>query len=380
MTLGYHSPLPPAPTGVADYARHLLDALQQMQGHDTVRTGVSNADVHLCQLGNNPLHRAAHRVLETAAGPKLVLLHDANLHHYYLGTRTRDAYISEFCAQYGEWHRGFAEQLWLGRARSASDPRYFQYAMLAGVASRAAAIVVHNPEARRRVLAHAPAAQVHLLPHFFRRAPEPEPWRILDFRASLGLTGADTLFGVFGHLRESKRVVAILRAFARARAHNPRIHLLIAGQPVSAEYARALTLAVNQPGLIRAGYLAEPDFWLHAHAVDAGINLRYPSCGESSGIAVKLMGLGKPVLLSEGESEFPAGSFVPVDAGPAEEEMVSQWMMLLSVDRPLRERIGRRAASHIAEHHTLDGVAQRIWQITRSLLSVKRIESSRAPA
>ncbi|MBL8233927.1 MAG: glycosyltransferase [Bryobacterales bacterium] len=367
MTLGYHAPLPPAPTGVAEYARDLLDALQRTQAQDTVVVGAGNAGVQLCQLGNNPLHKPAHEALERASGRKLVLLHDANLHHYYLGIRGRDAYVNEFCAQYGEWHRGFAEQLWQERARSGSDPRYFEYAMLAGVASRAGAIVVHNPEARRRVLAQAPNAEVHIVPHYFRRAHEPEPWRILDLRASLGLTGTDTLFAVFGHLRESKRVIPILRAFARARARNPRIYLLIVGEPVSAEYARTLEFAADQQGVIRRGYLPEAEFWLYAHAVDACINLRYPSCGESSGIAVKLMGLGKPVLLTGGESEFPPGSFVPVDAGPAEEEMVAEWMLLLAADRRLRDRIGWNAANHVAKHHGLDGVAQRIWGIARSL-------------
>jgi hypothetical protein len=43
--------------------------------------------------------------------------------------------------------------------------------------------------------------------------------------------------------------------------------------------------------------------------VDACINLRYPAAGETSGIAIRLMGIGKPVLLTDGEVlAFPEGA------------------------------------------------------------------------
>ena len=53
------------------------------------------------------------------------------------------------------------------------------------------------------------------------------------------------------------------------------------------------------PGVIRRPYLPESEFWLAAAAVDACINLRYPAAGETSGIAIRLMGIGKPVLVTD---------------------------------------------------------------------------------
>jgi glycosyltransferase involved in cell wall biosynthesis len=373
VKLGYHAPLPPAATGVADYAQDLLEALRQVCAEEggSVEVAARDADVHLCQLGNNLLHAPVQRVIEQAGWPgrKLVLLHDANLHHYYLGALGREGYLREFCGQYGEWYRGFAEQLWNERARSASDPRYFQYAMLAGIVRASDAVLVHNPEARRRVLAQTPGAKVEIVPHYYRQRSESEGWRVQRIRADLGLTSADTLFGVFGHLRESKRVPAVLRAFERARLRNPRLHLLIAGQPVSEQFARYLDARSTIAGVIRRGHLPEPEFWQMASAVDACINLRYPSCGESSGIAVRLMGLGKPVMLTAGETGFPPATYLPVDAGEAEEEMVCEWMLLLAVNRRLREDIGRNAAAHIRANHDLPAVARRVWGIARGVLS-----------
>jgi hypothetical protein len=57
---------------------------------------------------------------------------------------------------------------------------------------------------------------------------------------------------------------------------------------------------LGAPGVVRLPYLAEREFWLAARAVDACINLRYPAAGESSGIAIRMMGIGKPVLLTDG--------------------------------------------------------------------------------
>ena len=64
---------------------------------------------------------------------------------------------------------------------------------------------------------------------------------------------------------------------------------------------------------MRLPYLAESEFWLAARAVDACINLRYPAAGESSGIAVRMMGIGKPVLLTEGleSAAFPGRRLRP---------------------------------------------------------------------
>ena len=58
---------------------------------------------------------------------------------------------------------------------------------------------------------------------------------------------------------------------------------------------------LRQPGVIRLGYLPEREFWRAASATDACVNLRWPSAGETSAIAIGFMGIGKPVILSSGE-------------------------------------------------------------------------------
>jgi hypothetical protein len=88
--------------------------------------------------------------------------------------------------------------------------------------------------------------------------------------------------------------------------------------------------------------MSEEEFWLVASAVDVVVNLRYPASGETSGIGVRLMGIGKPVLTSDGEG-------LGVAVGLGEEEGLLATMRLLAegpagvrdYGLALRERVGR---------------------------------------
>lgn len=363
MTVGFHSPLPPARTGVADYAAALLRALQQL---GDVRPNTQNADVHLYHLGNNQLHREIYR--QAIERPGVAVLHDAVLQHFFLGSLSEAGYVDEFVYNYGEWHRERGRELWRRRAASATDEQYFRYPMLKRIAGVSRAVIVHNPGAAALVREHAPNAQIVIIPHFFDPPSPIDPVAGYDFRRAMGIRADAYLFGVFGFLRESKRLRTVLEAFARLRqAHGEesryRVALLVAGEFVSSDLARACAPLLTGPGVYRVPYLGEHDFWIAASAIDAGINLRVPAAGETSGIAIRLMGIGKPILLTESaeNSHFPVGSFFPVPAGVAESSALFDYMGILALDRAMCREIGYIAAEHIGRDHALGRISQMYW-------------------
>ena len=363
MTVGFFSPLPPARTGVADYSAALLAALGE---RCEVRVGDREAEVCLYHVGNNPLH--AEIYWQALARPGIVVLHDAVLHHLLLGCFDRQAYIEEFVYNYGEFERSLAAQLWDARGRAALDPRYFDRALVRRIAEVSRAVVVHNPAAARIVSEHAPGARVVEIPHLF--APEcgaPCEQRVQgDPRGPGG--PPHMLFGVFGHLRGSKRIPAILRAFDRVRSAGAEARLLVAGDFVSKEFESALAPMFDAPGVTRVPYLPEAGFRALVASVDAGISLHHPSAGETSGIAIRLMGIGKPVLASAGEevARFPENAVIRIDRGLAEEPQLVDYMMWL-VEHPERARqIGARAAAHIGAHHAPGPVALRYFELLSS--------------
>ncbi len=368
VTVGFYSPLPPAPTGVADYAQALLTELRR---HGRVEVSPSRCDVALYHLGNNRLHAPIYR--RALANPGIVVLHDAVLHHFLLGQLSRESYTDEFTYNYGEWHRGLADELWRGRAASGCDSRYFAYPMLRRVAEGARAVVVHNPAAARLVLEHAPKARVVELPHLALAPAGPEGTgpggapeaEILRYRQRLGVHPTAFLFGVFGYLRESKRLITALEALAAVRREFPRAALLVAGRFVSSDLERAAAPLLHAPGIFRLPYLSEREFWLAAGAVDACINLRHPAAGETSGIAIRFLGLGKPVLLTDGEetARLPEDACIRIPAGVAERQSLRQHMILLTSMSEVARAIGQRGARHIQAHHRVESISRRYWEL-----------------
>jgi glycosyltransferase involved in cell wall biosynthesis len=359
VTVGFYSPLPPARTGVADYSAALLAELRKL---GRVEISPAQCDIALYHTGNNGLHAPIYR--RAIAKPGVTVLHDAVLHHFLLGQLDEAAYVKEFVFNYGEWHRGLALDLWRGRSSSGSEPRYFQYPMLRRIAESSRAVIVHNPAAAEIVLAHAPRARVIEIPHLFEKPPGISGADVLRYRQRIGIDPGAFVFGVFGYLRESKRVAQTLDAFRSLRRELPQTALLIAGDFASRDLERALAPLMQSPGVVRLPYLPEREFWLAASAVDVCINLKYPGAGETSGIAIRLMGLGKPVLLTDSRecSMYPAQACIRIPAGVAEKASLIEYMQLLVCVRGAAEAVGAGARAYIEEHHALERVGKQYWE------------------
>jgi glycosyltransferase involved in cell wall biosynthesis len=365
MTIASFAPAPRSASGVADYAAGLEAALRP---YEDVRPNDRDADVALYHIGNNRLHEEIYR--RALSDPGVAVLHDAVLQHFFLGALSREQYVEEFVHNYGEWHRGLAEDLWNNRARSAADPRYFDYPMLKRLACASRAIVVHNPAAARLVREHHSGADVFEIPHFFSPPPAPGPIDTLRFRGELGLGPRTLVVGVFGHLRESKRLPAILRAMKRVWASGADAKLLVQGSFASSDLERALAPEIDHdPRILRAGFLERVAFWKWAAAADVCVNLRFPTAAETSGIAVSMMGIGKAVVFTSGEeiARLPEDTCLRVDRGLAEEEMLSDILRWLAADREAAIEIGRRAAAYIQREHPLERVAAQYWEILSRL-------------
>lgn len=358
--VGLFSPLPPAHTGVADYSAALL---AELRTHGRVEIAPERCDVALYHIGNNALHATIYR--RALQHPGVVVLHDAVLQHFLLGQLGETAYVDEFVYNYGEWNSGLALDLWRRRAGSGSDDRYFRYPMLRRIAERSTAIVVHNPAAAQIVREHASGARIVEIPHLFAAPELPDMTATLRYRQQLGIEPGTFLFGLFGYLRESKRVTAILDAFREAHRQAPATALLVAGEFVSSDLARAVEPMLREPGVVRVPYLPEREFWLAASAVDACINLRYPTAGESSGIAVRMMGIGKPVFLTEGLeiARIPEDACIRIPSGIAEKDSLVHHMILLTSLARVSSAMGLRGAAHVESCHGVKQVGKRYWDL-----------------
>jgi glycosyltransferase involved in cell wall biosynthesis len=358
VTVGYHAPPPGSATGVADYAETLLPALKCFGQVEASARG----DIDLYHLGNNRLHEQIYA--QALERPGVVVLHDAVLHHFFLGTRTHDEYVDEWIYNYGEWRRDLGEELWRERGRSGVDHRYFEFPMLRRIAERSRAVIVHNPGAAAMACAHG-AKRVEVIPHFVVPATLPDAAATLAFRQRMGVEPGARLLGMFGYLREPKRVMTCLSAFRELHAARPDTALLLAGEPVSRDLARLLDQEAPHPAIRRTGHLSEEDLMIAAAAVDACLNLRFPAAGETSGIAVRLMGMGKPVVVSDiaENSAFPVAAVLRVCPGVAERSELFDHMVLLAAFPRVARDIGEQARMWMDRHHALAAVARKYWEV-----------------
>ena len=125
---------------------------------------------------------------------------------------------------------------------------------------------------------------------------------------------SDPLFGCFGNLNDGKRIPQLLRAFDAGSGAAPRgARLLLVGGGVRAARARSTC----PEGVVREDYVDEQRLWSLMAACDAIVSLRWPTMGETSGTAIRALGLGKPLVVSDVGwfSELPdeVALKVPVD-------------------------------------------------------------------
>jgi glycosyltransferase involved in cell wall biosynthesis len=372
--LAVWSPLPPSPSGIADYVAESLPALARLFDVEAVtddpdatdpalRAAVRvrasaespEADLHLYHVGNSPAHAFVYRAAR--ARPGVVVLHDWSLHHLVLCETVErgdvSAYLREMRRAYGETGTFVGRQV----ARDlGGDLLPALFPLNDRVLEGSLGVVTLSAQTAARVARRLPGRPRLHLPHHLSLPIDPPPSRA-ESRARLGLPADAFVVTAPGLATVSKRLEVAVRVMARLRADHPEAILVVAGAsdprlPLAA-WAKESGLG---DGLRVTGRLALVDFERHLAAADAVLALRFPSHGEMSGAVVRALGVGRPVLVSAGsaaDEEFPEGVVVPIDPGRREEAELEAFLRHLHASLSLRETIGELAAVHVRRHHQL---------------------------
>lgn len=97
------------------------------------------------------------------------------------------------------------------------------------------------------------------------------------------------------------------------------------------------------------GYVDLTRFYLYLRAVDAVVNLRYPSAGESSGTVSRALAEGRATIVNDlgSFSEIPEDATLKVEIDGDQPEEVGAHLIRLAEDVAFRESV-ERAARHYA--------------------------------
>jgi glycosyltransferase involved in cell wall biosynthesis len=392
--LAFCSPLPPAPTGIADYAaevlallagRHEIDVFHDQASVSGLPPGVaahpatSLADRHrtrpydlaIHQMGNNAAHAFVYPLL--AQLPGLLVLHDLVLHHSRAAmlmdteagrayaadpssARLRDAarggeemYTAEVAASYPD----AANRVVAAHLNTIGDLLPYAYPLFRLPVSVSRAVGVHNAAMARAIEDEMPGTQVARLVMPAARVAVPKG-AALEARRSLGIADDALVVGCFGLLTREKRIETAARAVARASVDFPSLRLLLVG-PVADRERLDATLAScgMRERTIVAGRVPLGALPAHMEAADIVVHLRYPTARETSAALLRVLAQGRPAVISDVENfaEIPDDAVVRADVSD-EEGAVTRAILRLAASPALRERMGRRAAAFIAGAHS----------------------------
>jgi len=303
------SPLPPAPSGIADYAAELAPALAPHYAVTLVSAAPPEGALHgrfpwmsedefiaegsqfdrvLYQLGNNPLHAPTLRRL-LPRHPGVVTLHDPVL------SDLRNWMLTDRAEREGAVARRAEEEGYPATVANAPT------AGSAGVLAQAMGVLVHSEHARARLRDdYGPAATAHVQVVAHLRAPPPLPPRTTA-RAALGLAEDTPVIAAFGLITTRKLPLCLLDAFARVAARHPRAVLAFIGGAQDGLDARLRQMATMRgltARLVLTGRVSPEDYRRWLAAADIAVQLRADSTGETSGAVKDALMAGLPVVVN----------------------------------------------------------------------------------
>jgi glycosyltransferase involved in cell wall biosynthesis len=359
VNVAYFSPMPPEKTGVADYSALLVPALRERVELTVVRRGRKRAprgtDVSLYHVGNNP---DAHSWIVDALRrePGIVVLHDFVLHHLVagmtIGRRDGHGYLDTMEREHGVVGRLLAHGVLDKRIPPLWEARPEDFPLAWFVLEHATGLIVHSHAVRDLARSAGYERPIWVVPHPAWPVPRTEPERVAP-----GL-----VIGCFGALNASKRLPELLRAFATLRERHRGAVLLLVG-PTAPRFdldRRLQRLGLAGEGVVREGWVDETRLWALMSGADVSVNLRHPTMGETSGVVIRSLSLGKPLVVSDVGwfSELPGEVALKVPVDGEEVETLTAALELLVTREDVREEMGAAASELARRRHDLGRVAE----------------------
>jgi glycosyltransferase involved in cell wall biosynthesis len=157
-------------------------------------------------------------------------------------------------------------------------------------------------------------------------------------------------------------VPQLLEAFALLRQGHPDALLVLGGdvlQPLELKpHLERLGLEEGRSVLL-LGYLAEERLWSLLAACDACVALRWPTMGETSGMAIRALSAACPLVVSDAGwfAELPDSVVAKVPVDEWEVETLAAYLDRLASDSGLRKHLGAAGAEYAGREHDLGRVA-----------------------
>jgi len=401
MRVAFFAPLAPLRGGVVDYSEELLPHLAQHCSIDIyTRDGLTPANASLArqfrvfghrafpehdrrtpydqviyQLGCSADHVPDYENL--LRRPGLSVLHELNLSGI-IGAQTfgRGRPFEYVKAVWANEGIGAAAEVVWRFARTRQFPDYLRYDFNRLALKHSVGLIVHNRYMQQKIEERLRRLGIRRSVHLVRMGvpPAPEIGEADTRRARRELNLADDAFviGSFGIVHESKGIDLALSAFKRLLSHVPQATYLLVGEMASSLLAQAIEGLSLGDCVRMTGHVALPDFYRYAAATNVCINLRVPRTGGTSASRLRLMSVGRPVIVSNQAqfAEIPDDACLKAEAGNGAEDSVLAHLLDMAAHPDKARQIGERARHFVERSHSLGQAAQGYWGALRASIRV----------
>ena len=311
--------------------------------------------VRVYQMGNNPPHRWILEAFAVRQG--IVLLHDPSLFWLLKGTPF-------FCDFYLERESGLvhcdAATHWINRPEMNELDLCLAHMIYFNriVAEYAHGVIVHSRFAADQIRAKVPGRPVAHLPLILNTLCPDVDLALASLWSKAAAQRSVPRFGVFGYMTHHKRIAEIVEAMERL-SQIERFELILAGRwegPLIERLRPLLDrLVASGHAVVRDEFLDRDEMLRMMVECDYVIGMRYPTAGESSGIATECNALGVPIVFNpfSGFTDVDA-SFnipVPIDAGAEAFATVLSGLCKGEMSERRAERARRIAEARTAYDH-----------------------------
>ncbi len=393
MKIAYFSPLNPVKSGISDYSEEILPFLSeyfdidllidpswQPKSHTIINAfdlvpfedasfNPSRYDAIIYHMGNDyKAHRCIYDSLKKYPG--IVVLHDLVLQGFYAErydeTGDFHSYRKLLEKHYSDRGTRIAERIRLKLPDLIwESEKALEYPLNEEVLEAAKAVIVHSDFVKERIRSkvNKPVIKINHHGHINKEFDAEQT------RKSLGIGKDEILICSAGYINKNKRYESILSALSEIGEFP--FKYLIAGKDrggLLENYVKG-----DEPYLIKLGHLPIGKLEEIIDASDMCINLRYPTMGESSGSLLRMMGYGKPTLITDYGSyaEFPDYCAVKILPDIDEKEMIKRSVTALALDADFRISLGREAKNFVDKECDIKRCAREYAGFIKSLQEKK---------
>lgn len=378
MKLAYCSPLPPSSSGISEFSIRLLhglidrfdircyydgekpllpEKLTPIKTHHyqlyAKHQFAGRNDITLYQFGNSFHHHFMYELVQ--AFPGIIDLHDANVHHFISHIHSRDpddrGYSRILMNKMGP--EGYRLGV-MSQCGVFGETQNFLFELGDFLWDTSLAVIVHSHSAARTVTGSKHDVPVFVIPppmETFSELPDAEKNMV---KMKLNIPEGSLLYCVFGEILPKKGCYEILTAMHHIMERDRNVYCVFVGRShESFDGTACMKHSPCSDRIFFPGFVSNSDYDLYMNACDCGINLRYPSVGETSQTLLELMAHGKPVIISRTDEndQYPGDAVFRIPVGKTCVEDLVRILRKLNDNKELRQSTGSAARHYIKQNH-----------------------------